>query len=83
MARDEWVQGVPERRLQADLRPGDLAPLGVGGGFVAAVAKDGLAAVVDSQCDAGEDVRGGRGEEEEGFEGEGLVVWAGEEEVGF
>ena len=47
------------------------------------MAADGLPAVVDAQRDAGEDVRGGGGEDEEGFEWEGLVVGACEEEVSF
>jgi hypothetical protein len=38
---------------------------------------------VDAECDAGEDMCCDWEGDEERFEGEGLVVWAGEEEVVF
>ena len=40
-------------------------------------------APVDAERNAGEDMGCDWEDDEEGFEGEGLVVWAGEEEVVF
>ena len=45
-----------------------------------AVAEGDLPATVESERDAGEDMRGYWGEDKEWLQGERLVVWAGQEE---
>ena len=82
MSRHQRPQHISQQALRAELRPRDLASFVVARAG-AAVTQHGLAPVVDAQCDAGEDVGGDRGGEEERLEREGLVVGPGEEEVGF
>lgn len=81
MAADEGSGEVAEGAGAAEVRPRHGAALGEGGA-VAGVALEGLAAAVEAQGEAGGDVGGERGDDEERLEGEVLVVGPGEEEVG-
>ena len=77
VACHEGVERVAGRGGEGEFGPGYSLSVSVG---VCAVASGVLASAVDPQGEAGEDVGEDGGEDEEGLEGEGLVVWSREEE---
>jgi len=80
MGDHHGVQGVAERTGQTEFRPQVLRHLSALGVCFGAIAFGGLEAAVDAQAETGHDVGDDWGEDEEGFEGEGLVVGPCEEE---
>jgi len=80
MTRHQRHEGITQSTRTADTGPGDAAPFAEGFGTVAVHL---LSAPKEAEGDAGGDVQGERGGDEQWFEGDGLVVRTCQEEVGF
>lgn len=84
MAQGEWQQNIAQGRGAAERRPpfASVAGRGASAALGGAVAEAGLAATVEAEREAGDDV-GGEGQGDDQRLGErGLVVGPREEEVG-
>lgn len=79
MPHHQGHEEIAQQRLGGEFGPGDTAALGAGLGAVAA---DVEPAPVQAEGQAGEEVRGQRGEDQEGLEQRRLVVRSRQEEVG-